>query len=73
MKKYGVYIDLHNHKQVHWWNIVSLFVKAVDRDDVVETATGRTVGCIFVITGLFARWVASKNLSFIKNPVEMDF
>ena len=73
MKKYGIYIDLRNHKQVRWWNMANLFVKAVDRDDVVETATGKAVGCIFVITGLFAKWVVSKNLSFIKNPVEMDF
>jgi hypothetical protein len=73
MKVYGAFIDLRNVKQVHWWNVANLFVKAIDRTDVVDKATGRTVGCIFKITGLFAKYVASKNNTFIKNPVKVKF
>ena len=72
MKVHGVFIDLKNNKQVHWWNIVNLFTKAVDRIDVVDTVTGKTVGCMFKITGLFAKRIASKNLSFIDNPVQIE-
>ena len=73
MKIYDVCIDLRNEEHVRWWNIVNLFVKAVDRADIVEKATGETVACIFKITGLFAKNIASKNVSFIKNPVTMKF
>lgn len=73
MKKYGVFIDLNNTNQVHWWNAANRFIKAVDRIDVVDKATGKSVGCMFKITGLFAKHIASKNLSFIKNPVQIKF
>lgn len=71
MRVYGAFINLRNVKQVRWWNIANLFVKAIDREDVVDTATGKTVGCIFKITGPFAKYVASKNASFIKNPLKI--
>ena len=73
MKVYGAFIDLRNVKQVRWWNIVNPFVKAIDRTDVVEKDTGKTVGCIFKITGLFAKHIASKNNTFIKNPLKVKF
>ena len=73
MKKYGVFINLNNINQVLWWNAVSPCIKAVDRVDVVDKATGKMVGSMFKITGLFAKRIASKNLSFIKNPVEIKF
>lgn len=75
MKKvYGVWINLRNGVQVRWWNIVSLFVKAVDRQDLIEKATGQMVGCLFAITGPFAEFVAWMNTKlFVKNPVKMEF
>lgn len=72
MKEYSVFIELRDHKQVHWWNIVSLFVKVVDRIDVIDDVTNKTVGYIFKITGLFAKYIASKSVSlFIEDPVEI--
>lgn len=73
MKKYGVFINSNNINQVLWWNVVSPYIKAVDRVDVVDKATGKVVGCMFKITGLFAKRIASKNLKFIKNPVLVKF
>ena len=73
MKQYGVFIDANNINQVLWWNVVNRFIKAVDRVDVVENATGKSVGYMFKITGLFAKRIARKNLSFIRNPVEFEF
>ena len=73
METYGVFIDLRNKDQVRWWNIVNLSVKVVDRIDVVDKTTRQTVGCMFKITGLLAKKIASENVSFIKNPVTMKF
>lgn len=73
MKTYGVFIDLRNAKHVRWWNTINLFVKAIDRIDVVDKATNKTVGCMFAITGLLAKRIASKNNTFIKNPVQFKF
>lgn len=73
MKKYGVFIEVNNTNQVLYWNMVNRYIKAVDRVDVVDAATGKLVGSMFKITGLFAKRIASKNLSFIKNPVKTKF
>lgn len=72
MKKIpAIYIDRFNHDQVEWWNKIGRhLVKAVKYDEVVETATNKSVGVIFVVTGLLSKFVVSKVESFIKNPVE---
>ena len=74
MKTYGVFIDLRNAKQIHWWNKVNIFVKAIGYNDIIETATNKSIGRIFQITGPFAKRIASRNVQlFIKNPVEFKY
>lgn len=75
MKKLtGIWIDYKNAEQVAWWNnVAGKLVKVRRYDTIVETATGKPVGVIMNITGLFSGWVIKQNERFIKNPVTAVF
>ena len=70
MKLNSIFIDLANKEQVNWWNKWgNKLVKTVRYDTIVETATNKPVGVIFMIEGLFRKYVIMKNNQFIKNAV----
>lgn len=75
MKKLnGIWIDYNNAEQVEWWNnVASKLVKVRRYDTIVKTATGKPVGVLMSITGLFSKWVIKQNEKFIKNPVTAVF
>ena len=72
MKNNSIYIDHKNVKQMEWWNkVASKLVSVRHYATIVETATGKPVGTILQIGGLFKNYVIKSNLRFIKNPVTM--
>lgn len=73
MKKVNsIFIDLRNDKQVKWWNeVASKLVKVVRYDEIVETATGKPVGYIFMIKGLLKGRVIKENLKFLGKTTRM--
>ena len=75
MKQTGIFIDLRNSEQVKWWNsVANKLVKVVSYTYIDETATGKHVGVLMNITGLFKNLVINHNTKkFIKNPVTQVF
>lgn len=74
MKQNGIFIDLRNEKQVEWWNHTAhKLVKVVKYETLVETATGKPVGYLVILKGLFKNYVIKKNKKFIKNAVTAVF
>lgn len=72
MKRNAIFIDLRNVEHVKWWNkIASKLVKVVEYNSIVETATGKPIGYIFVIKGLFKNFIIKENISFLKDPKSM--
>lgn len=73
MKKVNsIFIDLRNEEQVKWWNeIGSKLVKIARFHTIVETATNKTVGYVFVIKGMLSKRVIKQNLKFLDNPKRM--
>lgn len=70
MKANGIFIDLKNKEQVEWWNNVGrMLVKVARYDTIVETATNKPVGVLFMVKGLLSGYVIKKNNSFMKNLV----
>lgn len=74
MKPTGIWIDYNNAEQVKWWNdVASKLVKVSHYNEIVETATGKPVGVLMNITGLFSRLVIKQNSKFVENPVTAVF
>lgn len=75
MKKInGIWIDYSNKEQVAWWNdIASKLVTVKYYNEVAETATGKPVGVMIALGGVFKNWVIKENHKFIKNPVTAVF
>ena len=70
MKINGIFIDRKNLAQVNWWNRIGCkLVKVIHSDNVVETATGKTVGYLFALKGLMTQYVVNKINSFVKGPM----
>ena len=70
MKLNSIFIDLSNAKQVKWWNtFASKLVKVVKYDCIVETATGKQVGVIIMVSGLLKNVVIRLNNRFLTNTV----
>lgn len=74
MKLNSIFIDLSNAKQVKWWNIfASKLVRVVKYDYIVETATGKQVGVIIMVSGLLKNVVIRLNNRFLANTVTKVF
>ena len=73
MKKVNsIFIDLRNDEQVKWWNEVgSKLVRVVRYNTIVETATDKPVGYIFMIKGLLKGQIIKKNSKFLVNTKRM--
>ena len=66
----SVFIDFRNPKHVKWWNdVASKLIRVVRYDTIVETATDKPVGCIFLIKGPLKNWVIKKNTTFLGDKV----
>ena len=74
MKLNSIFIDLSNVKQVKWWNtFASKLVRVVKYDYIVETATGKQVGVIIMVSGLFKNIIIKLNNRFLVNTVTKVF
>lgn len=74
MKLNSIFIDLSNAKQVKWWNtFASKLVRVVKYDYIVETATGKQVGVIIMVSGLLKNVVIKLNNRFLANTVTKVF
>ena len=74
MKDNVIWIDLRNKDQVDWWNnVASKMVKVVSYNTIVETATNKLVGVLFMIKGLYKNKVVKENLKFISKSVTATF
>ena len=68
MKKLNsIFVDCRNAEHVKWWNnVASKLVGVVRYDTIIETATNKPVGYIFMLKGLLAPWVIKKNSKFLE-------
>lgn len=74
MKLNSIFIDLSNAKQVKWWNtFASKLVRVAKYDYIVETATGKQVGVIIMVSGLLKNVVIRLNNRFLANTVTKVF
>lgn len=70
--KEAVFIDFSNNEQVTWF--IERGVKLanwIPLEPIVETATGKTIGRLFLPTGLFAKKAVKEAKSFMKDVVTM--
>lgn len=66
----AVFIDFSNKEQVVWFIKRGVkLAKWIPLDSVVETATGKTVGRLYLPTGLFAKKAVKEATSFMKDMV----
>lgn len=69
MRRELIFIDLRNTEHVKWFNeVVSKLIRVVEYTPIVETATNKPVGYVFVFKSLFGKYIVKKNLHFLKNP-----
>lgn len=75
MIKDAIFVNYSNKEQVKWWNKIALsrFVRFEFIDQVVEENTGKIIGAVFAIKGLFKKFVVKKNNSFIQDPETIIF
>ena len=74
MKLNSIFIDLSNAKQVKWWNtFASKLVRVVKYEYIIETATGKKVGVILMVSGLFKNIIIRLNNRFLADTVTMVF
>ena len=74
MEHETIYISKANYKQIKWWNeVATKYVKFNYLDSVVDENTKETIGYVFEIKGLFAKLVAKKNNTFLKDTEPVVF
>ena len=75
MIKDAIFVNYSNKEHVKWWNKIarSRFVRFEFLDQVVEGNTGKPIGAVFAIKGLFKKLVVKKNNSFIQDPEVIIF
>lgn len=74
MKQNSIWIDYSNSEQIDWWNnTASKLVRVVRYDQIVETATGKPVGVLFMIEGLFKNYIIRENVKrFVDNSATVS-
>lgn len=66
----AVFIDFSNKEQVEWFiKRGAKLVKWIPLDSIVETATGKVIGRLYLPRGLFAKKAIKEATSFMKNMV----
>lgn len=68
MRKNGIFINFENDKQVKWWNEkASKLVKVTRYTYIDETKTGKHVGVLLSLKGLYKNKIIKENSKFIND------